>query len=65
MPEHAQSLRTSTAGHPLEGTRSFLSWFLAQHGTVKGFTRAVFSAAKDRVYRKLLVNLLRLVHTLS
>jgi dTDP-4-dehydrorhamnose reductase len=40
---HAVTLRTSIIGRELEGARSLLSWFLAQHGTVRGFTRAVFS----------------------
>lgn len=40
---HAVTLRTSIIGHELEGARSLLCWFLAQTGTVRGFTRAVFS----------------------
>ena len=40
---HAITLRTSIIGHELEGARSLLCWFLAQQGTVRGFTRAVFS----------------------
>lgn len=40
---HAITLRTSIIGHELSGTRGLLNWFLAQQGTVKGFTRAVFS----------------------
>jgi dTDP-4-dehydrorhamnose reductase len=40
---HAVTLRTSIIGHELDGSRSLLSWFLAQTGSVRGFTRAVFS----------------------
>jgi dTDP-4-dehydrorhamnose reductase len=40
---HAITLRTSIIGHELSGARSLVNWFLAQQGTTKGFTRAVFS----------------------
>ena len=40
---HAITLRTSIIGHELSGARSLLSWFLAQEGQVKGFTKAIFS----------------------
>ena len=40
---HAVTLRTSIIGHELNGSRSLVSWFLAQHGQVCGFRRAVFS----------------------
>jgi dTDP-4-dehydrorhamnose reductase len=40
---HAVTLRTSIIGHELQGARSLISWFLAQTGAVRGFTRAVFS----------------------
>lgn len=40
---HAVTLRTSIIGHELEGARSLLCWFLAQSGSVRGYTRAVFS----------------------
>ena len=40
---HAITLRTSIIGHELSGSRSLMGWFLAQQGTVKGFTRAIFS----------------------
>lgn len=41
--ENAVTLRTSIIGHELRGGLSLLEWFLAQQGSVKGFTRAVFS----------------------
>jgi dTDP-4-dehydrorhamnose reductase len=40
---HAVTLRTSIIGHELSGQHSLLNWFLAQNGTTKGFTRAIFS----------------------
>jgi dTDP-4-dehydrorhamnose reductase len=40
---NAITLRTSIIGHELEGARSLLCWFLAQTGSVRGFTKAVFS----------------------
>jgi dTDP-4-dehydrorhamnose reductase len=40
---NAITLRTSIIGHELEGARSLLCWFLAQAGSVRGFTKAVFS----------------------
>lgn len=40
---HAITLRTSIVGHELSGHRSLVSWFLAQQGSVKGYTKAIFS----------------------
>lgn len=40
---HAVTMRTSIVGHELDGARSLVGWFLTQSGSVKGFTRAVFS----------------------
>lgn len=40
---NAITLRTSIIGHELTGHRSLVGWFLAQQGSVKGFTGAVFS----------------------
>ena len=40
---HSITLRTSIIGHEIAGTRSLLGWFLAQEGSVKGYTRAIFS----------------------
>lgn len=40
---NAITLRTSMIGHELIGSRSLLGWFLAQEGSVKGFTRVIFS----------------------
>lgn len=40
---HTVTLRTSIIGRELDGQRSLVNWFLAQQGSVRGFTRAVFS----------------------
>jgi dTDP-4-dehydrorhamnose reductase len=40
---HAITLRTSIIGHELSGNKSLVNWFLSQEGSVKGFTRAIFS----------------------
>ncbi len=40
---HAVTLRTSLIGHELHDNRSLVGWFLSQEGSVKGYTRAVFS----------------------
>jgi len=39
----AVTLRTSIIGHELDGTHGLVGWFLAQQGTVRGYTRAIFS----------------------
>lgn len=41
---NAITLRTSIIGHELQGrSQGLIEWFLSQSGTVRGFTRAVFS----------------------
>ena len=40
---NAVTLRTSIIGHELASAHGLVGWFLSQHGTVKGFRRAVFS----------------------
>lgn len=40
---HAITLRTSLIGHEINGNRSLLNWFLSQEGSVKGYTKAIFS----------------------
>lgn len=40
---NAITLRTSIIGHELGTSFALLEWFLAQQGSVKGFSRAVFS----------------------
>jgi dTDP-4-dehydrorhamnose reductase len=40
---HTLTLRTSVIGHELQGAHGLIGWFLGQHGSCRGFTRAVFS----------------------
>jgi len=40
---HALTLRTSIIGRELFHHKSLLDWFLAQRGTVRGFTRVIYS----------------------
>lgn len=40
---HAITLRTSIIGHELNSDHSLVDWFLKQQGSVRGFTRAIFS----------------------
>lgn len=40
---HAITLRTSIIGHELDSAHGLVGWFLSQEGSVKGFTKAIFS----------------------
>jgi dTDP-4-dehydrorhamnose reductase len=40
---NAITLRTSIIGHELASSYALVDWFLSQQGSVKGFTKAVFS----------------------
>ncbi|MDO9442791.1 MAG: SDR family oxidoreductase [Beijerinckiaceae bacterium] len=40
---NAITLRTSIIGHELNSANGLIGWFLAQQGSVKGFSKAVFS----------------------
>lgn len=40
---HAITLRTSIIGHELGSNYALVDWFLSQQGSVKGFTKAIFS----------------------
>ena len=40
---HAITLRTSIIGHEIDSSLSLVDWFLAQEGSVEGFTHAIFS----------------------
>ena len=37
------TLRTSIIGHEINSQHSLVDWFLAQQGSVKGYTKAIFS----------------------
>ena len=51
---HAVTVRTSIIGHELAGSRSLLNWFLAQQGSTRGYTRAVFSGLPTVVLARLI-----------
>lgn len=40
---HAITLRTSIIGHELNSARGLIGWFLAQEGSIKGYSKAIFS----------------------
>lgn len=40
---HAITLRTSIIGHELGSSHALVDWFLSQQGSVRGFTKAIFS----------------------
>lgn len=40
---HAITLRTSIIGHELDSAHALVDWFLSQQGSVKGYSRAIFS----------------------
>lgn len=40
---HCVTLRTSIIGHELKGKLGLIEWFLSQEGSVRGFTKAIFS----------------------
>jgi dTDP-4-dehydrorhamnose reductase len=40
---HCVTLRTSIIGHELRGKHGLIEWFLAQEGTVHGFTNAIYT----------------------
>ncbi len=37
------TIRTSIIGHELASSHSLIEWFLSQHGSVHGYTRAIYS----------------------
>ena len=47
-------LRTSIIGHELAGNRSLIDWFLSRSGTVRGFTRAIYSGVTTTEFARLL-----------
>jgi len=42
-PPHCITLRTSIIGHELKTRLGLIEWFLAQTGTIRGYTRAIFT----------------------
>lgn len=58
--DHCLTLRTSIIGRELARNKSLLEWFLAQSGTVKGFTKAIYTGfttiEMSRIIEKMLVH---------
>ncbi|NWA81907.1 SDR family oxidoreductase [Pseudomonas sp. D2002] len=52
---HAITLRTSIIGHELASTASLVDWFLSQEGSVKGFTKAIFSGVPTAELARIIV----------
>lgn len=42
-PPHCVTLRTSIVGHELKTKLGLIEWFLAQTGTIRGYTRAIYT----------------------
>lgn len=57
---HCLTLRTSIIGRELSRKKSLLEWFLSQTGTVKGFTKAIYTGfttlEMSRIIEKMLLN---------
>lgn len=54
VPEPALTIRTSMVGPELRSRYGILEWFLAQSGTVRGYTRARFSGLTTAALARLL-----------
>jgi len=58
--DHCLTLRTSIVGYELTRKTGLLEWFLAQHGSVPGFSQAIFSGVTtnelSRVVERMLVD---------
>ncbi len=48
------TLRTSTIGHELRTRDGLLEWFLAQEGSCKGYTKAIFSGMPSVLFAKVI-----------
>lgn len=53
---HCITLRTSIIGHELGTQYGLVEWFLAQRGSVNGFTKAIFSGFPTVEFANILVN---------
>lgn len=57
---HCLTLRTSIIGRELSRKKSLLEWFLAQNGTINGFTKAIYTGfttlEMSRIIEKMLIN---------
>lgn len=50
----ALTIRTSIIGHELRNKLSLVEWFLAQQGTVKGYTKAIYSGVPVSEHARIL-----------
>lgn len=48
------TIRTSIIGPELRGKHSLIEWFLAQHGCVKGYTRAIYTGLPTSEHARIL-----------
>lgn len=55
---HCLTIRTSIVGHELSRKTGLLEWFLAQKGTVPGFSRAIFSGLTTMEFSRVIEQLL-------
>ena len=51
------TVRTSIVGRELSGSNGLLEWFLAQHGSVRGFRRAIFSGLTTQALARVLASI--------
>jgi dTDP-4-dehydrorhamnose reductase len=51
---NAITLRTSTIGHELQSANGLLEWFLAQQGSCRGFSRAIFSGLPNTEFARVI-----------
>jgi len=56
--DHTVTLRTSMLGHELGTRHALLEWFLAQQGSCRGFTRAIFSGLPTVVLGQIIRDLI-------
>ena len=55
---HCLTLRTSIIGRELSRNKSLLEWFLAQSGTIKGFTKAIYTGFTTQEMSRIIENML-------
>jgi dTDP-4-dehydrorhamnose reductase len=55
---HCLTVRTSIIGRELSGSSGLVEWFLSRHGSVRGFTRAMYSGVTTEVFAATLAEIL-------
>src|SRR5258705_5380814 len=56
--DHTLTIRTSIIGRELAGAHGLLEWFLAQTGTIRGYTRAFFSGVTTQTLAQTLAQVI-------